>query len=138
MSTNKTMPTGEDVENFLAGLSDERQRRESYVLIDLMRKVTGEDPVMWGQSIVGFGSYHYVYDSGREGDSVLAGFSPRTGKFSLYITAGVDGFPELLERLGKYKVGKSCLYVKRLDDIDLSVLEELLAESVAVMRKRYE
>lgn len=137
MSTNKTMPTGQGVDGFLASLSDERQRQESYVLIDLMQRVTGEKPVMWGPSIIGFGSYHYVYESGREGDSMLAGFSPRTGKFSVYIMAGFDGYPAILKRLGKYKTGKSCLYVKRLDDIDLSVLEELVGESVAYMRQQY-
>jgi hypothetical protein len=137
MSTNKTMPTGQGVDDFLAGLSDERQRKESYVLIDLMRRVTGEEPVMWGASIIGFGSYHYVYESGHEGDAILAGFSPRSGKFAVYIMAGFDGYPAILERLGKYKTGKSCLYVKRLDDIHLSVLEELVAESVSYMRERY-
>ena len=102
-----------------------------------MQRVTGEPPTMWGDSIVGFGSYHYVYDSGREGDWFLTGFSPRKRNLSLYIMAGFSDYDELMERLGKHKTGKSCLYVNRLSDIDLDVLEALVRQSVAHMRKAY-
>lgn len=134
---NKTQPGEHDLDAFLAGL-DERRRDESDVLIDLMRQETGCEPVMWGSSIIGFGQYHYRYDSGREGDFMLVGFSPRKGKHSLYLMSGFDGADELLGRLGKHKTGKACLYVNKLGDIDLDVLRELIQRSLVVMRERYQ
>jgi hypothetical protein len=137
MATLKTTPTAASVEAFLATVEDERRRDDCRTVLDLMQRVTGEPPAMWGDSIVGFGSYHYVYDSGREGDWFLTGFSPRKRNLSLYIMAGFSDYDELMERLGKHKTGKSCLYVNRLSDIDLDVLEALVRKSVAHMRKAY-
>jgi hypothetical protein len=102
-----------------------------------MQRALGEPPVMWGKSIVGFGAYHYVYESGREGDWCLAGFSSRKAAISIYVMAGVEEFPEQMAKLGTYKTGKSCLYVKRLSDIDLDVLEELVVASARRLRQRY-
>lgn len=137
MATLKTAPTDASVEAFLGTVEDEARRDDCRTVLDLMQRVTGEPPQMWGDSIVGFGSYHYVYDSGREGDWFLTGFSPRKRSLTLYIMAGFDRYDELMERLGKHKTGKSCLYVNRLSDIDMDVLEELVRQSVEHMRKTY-
>jgi hypothetical protein len=103
----------------------------------LMSQITGNRAKMWGTAIVGYGKYHYKYESGREGDFFLTGFSPRKQALSIYIVSGFSINPELMEKLGKYKTGKSCLYVKKLDDLDRSVLKQLVKESVAYMRKKY-
>lgn len=137
MAENKTRPTGADVDAFLDAVEHDRQRAEGHVLRALLEEVVGEPAVLWGPSIVGCGAYHYVYDSGREGDMCLAGFSPRKGKHSIYVLAGFDDRPDLMARLGKHKVGKGCLYVNKLDDIDLDVLRELVAWSVSTLRERY-
>lgn len=137
MSKNKTQPTHADVHAFLDGVADEQKRADSYRLLEIMEEITGEPPVMWGSSIVGFGKYHYRYESGREGDFFLAGFSPRKQALTLYIMAGFSRYDELMARLGKYKTGKSCLYIKRLADVDEEVLRTLIAESVAWMRQKY-
>lgn len=134
MSDLKTRPTDEAVDAFLDGIEDERKRADSRAIADLMADVTGEDPVMWGDSIVGFGSYHYKYESGREGDWFLTGFAPRKRALTLYIMAGFDAYDALLEKLGKYKTGKSCLYVNKLEDVDLDALRELIRRSVEHMR----
>jgi hypothetical protein len=105
--------------------------------MQLMEEVTGEKPVMWGSSIVGFGSYHYKYASGRQGDMCLTGLSPRKQNLTIYITPGFEHYGELMHKLGKYTAGASCLYLKRLSDIDLNVLRELVKESVAYMRSAY-
>lgn len=128
---NKTAPTDGSVEQFLNGIEDERQRADAFELLRIFSEVTGEEPVMWGDSIVGFGQYHYRYASGREGDWLLTGFSPRKQALTLYIMAGFDRYDGLLKDLGRYKTGKSCLYVKRLDDVDLDTLKTLIAESAA-------
>jgi hypothetical protein len=142
MAETKTKASDKSVESFLAGIDDEQRRRDAQLLLDLMRKVTGEPPRMWGDSIVGFGQYHYKYASGHEGDTCLTGFSPRRNEFSIYL----DGtyFPgleeerqKLLDRLGKHRMGKACLYVKRAGDIDLEVLEQLVGMGVDELRKRY-
>lgn len=133
MSDTKMKPTPASVEAFLNGVEDETKRADCYALLALMREVTGEEPRMWGDAIVGFGSYHYRYASGREGDSLLTGFSPRKQNLTIYITAGFDAYDELLDRLGRFKIGKSCLYVKRLDDVDRNVLRDLVRESVEHM-----
>jgi hypothetical protein len=135
MSENKTKPTDADVLEFIATVPDERKRQESLTLLELMREVTGEEPKMWGSSIVGFGSYHYKYASGREGDAALTGFSPRKAAMTIYITAGFGEYEELLQKLGKHTTSVSCLYVKRLSDIDLGVLRELVASSVDHMKR---
>lgn len=123
---NKTVPTNADVVEFLATIEDQKQRADSERLIDLMHKISGEPPVMWGPSIIGFGTYHYKYESGREGDSPDIAFSPRKGKIALYITDDATKYPEITKRLGKYKTSKACLYITRLADVDLDALEELI------------
>lgn len=130
MSDPKTRPTDQDVDLFLDNLVDPQQRQDSRTIAEIMREITGAAPRMWGDSIVGFGSYHYRYASGREGDWPLTGFSPRKHNLTLYLSYGFDQHSKLLERLGKYKVGKACLYLKRLGDVDLIVLRELIRQSV--------
>ena len=135
--TNKTVPTEASVQAYLDAIDDPSRRADCDRLVELMQRVTGEPPAMWGPSIVGFGSYHYVYDSGREGDMCLTGFSSRKSALSIYVISGFEDRSELMERLGTYKTGKSCLYVKRLEDVDLDVLEALVRDSVAELRERY-
>jgi len=137
MGENKTKPTTLNATAFIAGLTDETKRADARALLKLMQRATGEKPMMWGASIIGFGSYHYVYDSGREGDAPLAGFSPRKAATVLYIMRDFEGAKALLDRLGKHSAGKACLYVKRLADVDSEVLEALIAQSVAAMRTKY-
>lgn len=138
MSEMKTQPTEAAVSAFLEGVADPVRREECQAVLDLMRRVTGVEPKMWGGSMVGFGSYHYRYESGREGDWFVTGFSPRKANLTLYIMAGFDRYEGLLERLGKYSTGKSCLYLKRLSDVDLTVLEALVRESVQHVSATYE
>lgn len=137
MAGNKTTPTDASVDAYLAAIADEGRRRDCAVLVDLMGRVTGAPAVMWGAGIVGFGSYHYRYESGREGDAPLAGFSSRKSDLSIYLMAGVEQEQARLAQLGRHKTGKSCLYLRRLADIDLAVLEELIAGSAEAMRRRY-
>jgi hypothetical protein len=137
MAQNKTQPTQQKVSEFIAGIEDTRKRSDCRELMKLMRKVTGNRAKMWGTSIVGFGKYHYRYASGREGDFFLTGFSPRKQALTIYIISGFEAHSELMEKLGRFKTGKSCLYVKSLDDINRSVLDQLVRESVAYMRKTY-
>ncbi len=129
MAENKTVPSDQDVEQFLNAIEDEQKRKDSFILLELMRQVTGMEPKMWGSSIVGFGSYHYKYESGREGDTILAGFSPRKQNLTIYHMSGFDQYDQLLEKLGKYTTGKGCLYIKRLADVDLPTLKFLIEES---------
>lgn len=107
------------------------------ILLDIFREITQEDPVMWGPSIIGFGSYHYKYESGREGDMLLTGFAPRKNSLVLYIMPGFDRYDELMQKLGKFKTGKSCLYIKKLTDINVKVLKELIHSSLEYMRNKY-
>lgn len=137
MAENKTKPTDSSVTDFINAVNDEGKRDDSRALIELMREATGEEAKMWGPSIVGFGSYHYVYESGREGDAPLTGFSPRKKELSLYIMAGFSQYDDLMSKLGKHRTGKSCLYVKKLEDIDLVVLRKLVKLSVEYMKKKY-
>ena len=137
MAEPKTRPTDESVERFLAEIADEQTREDCRTIARIMKKVTKAKPVMWGPSMVGFGQYHYTYQSGREGDWFLTGFSPRKQNLTLYIMSGFKRYDTLLGKLGKHKTGKSCLYVKRLEDVDLKVLETLIKESVAHMKKAY-
>ena len=129
MAENKTKPTDADVEAFLAGLDSDRRRDEADTVISLMRDVTGEDPVMWGPSMIGFGSVHYRYATGREGDYFAAGFSPRRSALTIYLADGFTERADVLERLGPHTTGRSCLYLKRLDAVDLDVLRELVEAS---------
>lgn len=126
MSQNKTVPTGASVEAFLAGVDPARKTAEAQQLDALFRRVTGYEPQMWGPSIIGYGRYHYRYASGREGDFLATGFSPRKARHSIYIMPGYQDYGAILSRLGKHKLGKSCLYVNKLADIDLEVLAELI------------
>jgi hypothetical protein len=138
MADMKTRATGASVEEFLRAVPDDARRQDCFRVLDIMRSVTGYEPQLWGTGMVGFGSYHYRYESGREGDWFLTGFSPRKGNLTLYIMAGFDRYADLLSRLGKFKTRKSCLYVKRLADVDESVLRELIGASVDHMRRTYE
>ena len=137
MSKTKTRPSEDDVDAFLASIADEKRRRDCQCLVKLMRKATRCRPALWAGSIVGFGRYHYKYPSGHEGDAPLVGFSPRKQALTLYLGCDVQRSKELLARLGKHKTGKGCLYLKTLADVDLSVLEELIRESVAHTRALY-
>lgn len=133
----KTRKTTSSVKSFLDRVENEQQKKDCREISRMMQSITGKKPAMWGSSIVGFGSYHYVYDSGREGDWPLCGFSPRKQSLSLYIMSGFSQYESLLMRLGKHKTGKSCLYIKKLDDIDREVLGELISRSVEAMRGKY-
>lgn len=138
MSSNKTVETVEPVENFINSVENEQKRKDSWDMIALMSKITGAEPKMWGKSLVGFGQYHYKYESGREGDSFLTGFSPRKTALTVYIMPGFSNYEQQMAKLGPHKTGKSCLYLKNLNAIDREVLEEIIRDSVLVMRERYE
>ena len=137
MAELKTKETGASVDEYLAGVENERRRRDALVVKEIMERVTGWQPKMWGPSIVGFGRYHYKYDSGREGDYLVTGFSPRKRSLTVYIMPGFAGFSELMERLGKHKTGRSCVYINKLEDVDLAILEELIRGGVDYMRETY-
>jgi hypothetical protein len=137
MSTPKTVPTKQSVAAFLNSVEDEQKRKDARRLDKLMREVTGEKPVMWGPSIVGYGRYHYKYASGREGDWPLTGFSPRKQNLTIYVMPGFDKYPHLMKKLGKHKTGVGCLYFKRLSDLDEAVLKELIAKGVAYLKEKY-
>lgn len=139
---NKTKPTARDVEAFLAGVEDDTRRQDCRAITAMMERLSGEPPTMWGDAMIGFGSYHYAYASGREGDFFRTGFAPRKNDLSLhlmgiYSDGGYETRQALLDRLGRHKRGKSCLYIRRLSDVDLEVLEALVADSLAVMDRDY-
>ena len=136
MSGLRTRPHDASVKAFLESVDSER-RQDCLDIVEMMRRATGEEPRMWGTGMVGFGEYHYKYESGREGDWPLSGFSPRKANLTIYVMAGVERFPTLLQKLGKHKIGKGCLYVKRLADVDTAVLEELVNASVKHLRQTY-
>jgi len=136
MAENKTKATEASVEGYFSAIEDAARRKDCEALAELMTKATSEPPTMWGTSIVGFGSYHYRYESGREGDSCLIGFSSRKGDISVYL-AIFPGHDELLAKLGKHKMGKGCLYIRTLSDVDLTVLEQLIVGSIAERKHRY-
>ena len=135
MAENKTKPTKVSPAAFIAKVASEQQRKDSKALIAMMREVTGEPPKMWGSSIVGFGTHHYVYESGREGDICLMGFSPRKPSLVLYIGEALQD-TAIMSKLGKYKTGKGCLYIKKLDDVDRNVLRALVAKAVRDAKAR--
>ena len=137
MAQNKTQPTKQKVSDFINGIEDPQKRADCRELMKVMRAVTGRRATMWGPSIVGYGKYHYRYESGREGDFFLTGFAPRKQALTIYIISGFSAFEALMNKLGKYKTGKSCLYVKRLDDIDREVLAQLIQASVDHLREKY-
>jgi len=135
MAELKTKRNKGDVKAFLNSVPDEKKRQDSFEVLGLMKKVTGMHPELWGDSIVGFGSYHYKYASGREGDWFMTGFSPRKQNLTLYIMPGFEQYDQLLGKLGKHSIGKSCLYIKKLEDVDTDVLKELVKRSVEHMAK---
>jgi Domain of unknown function (DU1801) len=137
MSENKTKPTEVSPAEFITSVEPDRRRNEGRILLDLFAKTTGWTPRMWGPSIIGYGEYHYKYDSGREGDFMATGFSPRKAKLSIYILPGYADYGPILNRLGKHSLGKSCLYLNKLDDIDLDVLAELITAGIADLAKKY-
>jgi hypothetical protein len=137
MAEAKTRPTKESVPAFIAAQPDPETRRDCATLVRMMARVIGEKAVMWGPAIVGFGLYRYVYASGQTGDWPLAAFSPRKQNLTVYVSSGFDGYAALVRKLGKVKTSKACLYVKSLADVDLGVLEELVAASAEHMRKLY-
>jgi Domain of unknown function (DU1801) len=137
LAANKTQETSADVAAFVANVADPAQRADADALIAMMSKASGNPPRIWGPSIIGFGQYHYRYDSGREGDMCRIGFSPRKGQTVIYIVDGFPGHADLMTRLGKHKTGKSCLYIKRLSEVDMGVLGELVDASLTEMDRRY-
>ena len=130
MSEIKTQKNDADVVAFLNGIENEQRRKDSFALLNLMTEITGEQPVMWGDSIIGYGTYHYHYASGREGDWMKVGFSPRKQALTLYLSYGFEEKQDLLERLGKHKTGKACLYIKKLENVDRDVLREMIQETL--------
>lgn len=130
MADIKTKPTDQSVPAFLDGIEDEKKRADAFALLDMMREVTGTEPKMWGDSIIGFGDLHYHYASGREGDWFVVGFSPRKQNFALYLWGGHGSYPAQMEKLGKYKTGQACIYVKKLADVNQEALRDLLREAV--------
>lgn len=137
MVGNKTVATDSSVEAFLNSVEHPTRREDGFTLLEMMSRVTGVPAKMWGPSIIGFDQYHYKYDSGREGDFFMVGFSPRKANLSLYFMPGYGEYDALIKKLGKVKTGKSCVYVNKLADIDLGVLEELTRSCIHTMRKKY-
>ena len=137
MAGNKTIENNASVRSFLDAIPDTQRKGDAKRLATMMRRLTGHRARMWGDSIVGFGRYHYRYASGREGEWALVGFSPRKQNLAVYVMPGFEPFAALMKKLGKYKTGKSCLYIKTLADVDETVLEQLILESVELMRERY-
>jgi hypothetical protein len=135
MAELKTQENDASVNDYLNSVEDEKKREASFKVKELMEEVTGEEARMWGDSIVGFGHYHYKYASGREGEWMLTGFAPRKRNLTLYIMSGFEEYDDLMQKLGKHSTGKSCLYINKLEDIDLDVLRELVDKSVQHMRE---
>lgn len=135
MSNLKTTRNDGDVRAYLESVTNKQRRQDALTMLELMREITGEEAEMWGESIVGFGSYHYRYVSGRQGDWFLTGFAPRKQALTLYIMPGFERYEALLAKLGKHKIGKSCLYINKLADVDGDVLKEIIAASVERMRR---
>lgn len=133
----KTKLNDGNVIEFLNGVDNNRRKEDSFVLLDLMSEITGEEPKMWGTSIIGFGKYHYKTKSGIESDWMSIGFSPRKQSLTLYIMNGYDQYQDLLNKLGKHKIGKSCLYINKLADVDMTVLENLIRDSFEYVQKNY-
>ena len=134
---NKTRPTRSSVDAFIGAVENDRRREDARAVKAMMERITGWEPKMWGPSIVGFGEYHYKYESGREGDFLITGFSPRKSALTIYIMPGFKRYEALMGKLGKHRTGKSCLYINKLDDVDREVLEELVVRSVEYMTDKY-
>jgi uncharacterized protein DUF1801 len=137
MAELKTKVNNASVVKFLASINNEQQRKDSFEILELMKKATGNEPNMWGDAIIGFGTYHYKYASGREGDWMRIGFSPRKGKISLYLMCGVEHEKKILDRIGKYKHGKSCFYINKMADVKKDVLAELIQSAIEKMDEKY-
>ena len=135
---NKTKPNAASVDDFLASITDENKRQDTYEIMGMMEEITGSSAKMWGTSIIGFGAYRYHYRSGRQGEWALSGVSPRARNVTVYIMPGFSNCQHLMSKLGKYKTGKSCLYLNKLEDVDRAVLYELIKETVAFMKTKYE
>lgn len=135
MAELKTKPNTASVEEFLNDVADEQRREDCFRLLKIMKTATKAEAEMWGPSIVGFGRYHYKYASGREGDWFVTGFSPRKQDLTLYIMPGLERYPTLMKKLGKHKTGKSCLYIKKLEDVDLATLKQLIKQSIVDLRR---
>tara|TARA_R110002096_G_scaffold97694_21_gene217857 strand:- start:5411 stop:5827 length:417 start_codon:yes stop_codon:yes gene_type:complete len=138
MADNKTKPTTLKALDYLENIDNEQRKADCLTLNTLMKEITGEQPIMWGTSIVGYGSYHYKYESGREGDMPLIGFSNRKQSITIYIISGFAKCKDQLEKIGKYKVGKSCFYIKKLSDIDVEILTEMIISSIEVIKNKYQ
>jgi hypothetical protein len=136
MAELKTQKNNASVVAFLSTVENDQRKKDSFTVMELMKKITKSEPSMWGPSIIGFGSYHYTYASGREGDWFLTGFSPRKQNLTVYIMSGFKKYDEILNRLGKYKTGKSCLYINKMEDIDFDVLKELIQASVDYLKSK--
>ena len=137
MAENKTKETALSVTTYLSSIEPEQKRKDAKTIAAIMRKASGERAKMWGAAIVGYGRYHYKYDSGREGDFMRVGFSARKQNISVYVVPGFTGFASLLKKLGKHKVGSSCLYINKLADIDVDVLTQIIDKSLKIMHKKY-
>ncbi|MFK7953876.1 MAG: DUF1801 domain-containing protein [Ekhidna sp.] len=137
MAELKTKPTGDNLNHFINSVEPEWKRDDSKVLLEMLERISGQKPQMWGASIIGYGSYHYKYESGREGDWFLTDFSPRKQNMTVYLVGGFEGVEHLLEKLGKHKVSVGCLYFKRLADIDTSILDQLVRHSITTLKERY-
>ena len=137
MAELKTKLNDGSVEKFLNSVKEENKKSDCFEILKMMKQITKEEPKMWGSSIIGFGNYHYKYASGREGDWFITGFSPRKQSLTIYIMPGFKRYDELMSKLGKYKTGKACLYIKQLEDIDVNVFKELIKQSVKYMEDKY-
>lgn len=137
MAKNKTKETELSVNDFILKIEDETKRNDAFTLLDILEKVSGFKAKLWGPSIIGMGSYHYKYESGHEGDAPILAFSPRAAALTLYLSSGFEAREDMLEQLGKHKASKGCLYIKKLDDVDLGVLETILINQIAYTNKTY-
>lgn len=137
MAELKTRPNDKSVAEFIDAVEPEWKRDDAREVLNLLQKITGEEPVMWGDSIVGFGNYHYKYESGRELDWFLAGFSPRKTSMTIYMMGGFEGHDQYLEKLGKFKKSVGCLYIKKMADVDMGILEQMTIKSIETIKKRY-
>ncbi|HRP55625.1 DUF1801 domain-containing protein [Agriterribacter sp.] len=133
----KTIETANGVSDFIDTIGDEQRKKDALAIIKIMREQSGFEAKMWGAAIIGFGSYHYKYESGHEGDAPLVAFSPRKNEFSLYLTSAFDGREDLLKQFGKYKTGKACIYVKKLEDINIGILKKMITGSVKFLKEKY-
>ena len=138
MAEIKTKKTDENFAKFLNTIQDDTKRKDCFAIAEMMKNVSKYEPKMWGTAIVGFGSYHYKYESGHEGDMCMIGFSPRKQNITLYVSGGINNHPELLEKLGKHKTGKGCLYINKLSDVDIELLKEIIKAAYSHMKNKYE